>query len=109
VGLAPEAPLRWTPADVISSIGPAAAAHDISSAQLRCLSWYESKHDPYAVSATGDHGHMQFHVYRDGSSLMSGTPWAGESVYDPEAASNAAAWLIKRGYLRHWATAHLCR
>ncbi len=90
-----ETPIR----DVIAA---AAVDEGVSPDLLLCVTWHESRWNPRASSPTNDHGVAQFHVYADGSSLMDMTPWAGESPFDADAASHAAAWLMARGYGPHW-------
>ncbi len=68
---------------------------------FRCLAWFESRNDPYAVSATNDYGLMQINgVHR--------AKYAGRDIFDPTVNAEVA-WQVYLGSgFRAWTTARLC-
>ncbi len=102
--LATAGPVRADTVDVEVAIAEAAAQQGVSEGLLRCIAWHESSFRADARSIWDDEGLFQFHRHQNGWTLMAITPWADASPYDPEAAAQAAAWLIARGYGPHWAT-----
>ncbi len=68
--------------------------------RLDCISWYESRHFPGAYNQRSRaSGQYQFLP-----STWAGTPQgrAGLSPFDPDAAREAARWMIGQGRVREW-------
>jgi len=82
-----------------ASISPPGAA-SVSDRRIECLIRYESGGNPNAVNrSSGAAGLLQFLP-----STWAGTPQgrAGLSVFNPQAARAAAAWMLAQGRAKEW-------
>lgn len=77
-------------------IQQAALQYGVSPTRLTCLARLESTMNPNAENGRY-HGLFQFDY-----PTWALTPYSTQSIYDPEAASLAAAYLIARGESSRW-------
>jgi transglycosylase-like protein with SLT domain len=103
---------QWSepPPEIAAALAGAAAHFGVSERFLRCLSWEETRWQPWRTSAAGHMGLLQFSA---GTWAFASTQagWAGASPYDPWAAAEVAAWLgthAEYGGWDHWSTAARC-
>jgi hypothetical protein len=80
----------------------AGARWGVSPTKLRCVAWYESRHQDWAYNRAGPYyGRMQFDLptWREKSALYG---WAGYPPTDAEAAVDVAAATIASGESWRW-------
>lgn len=88
------------PRTYLEEVGELARPLPKVSGRLQCIARVESHNDPNATNRwSGAAGLYQFLP-----STWSSTPQgrAGRSPYDPEAATEAAQWMIDVGRIREW-------
>ena len=66
---------------------------------LRRVAWCESRYNPRAKNRRSSARGLFQHLY---PSTWRTTPYAGESVWSPYAASMAAAWMFRQGRANEW-------
>ena len=94
------ATLQGPPARVEYALRLAAAAYPVPYAELRAVSWCESRWTPSAVNGggSGSSGLFQFLP-----STWAHTPYGRFSIFDPVANALAAAWLVVQDHgWREW-------
>jgi len=86
-----------TEGGIVGIIYAAADAYGQSREDMLRVATCESGLDPNAVGGGLYHGLFQFVP-----STFAGTPFGGQSIYDPAANANAAAWMWSQGRRGEW-------
>jgi hypothetical protein len=87
----------YTREEIISIIYAAADRYGQDRADMLRVAECESALDPYAVHPSGSYGLFQFI-----RSTWKSTPYGDQSMFDPAANSNAAAWMWAQGRRSEW-------
>ncbi len=83
--------------EIVRYITQAAKRYDQSPEDMVRVAQCESNLDPYAVNPSGSYGLFQFI-----RSTWKSTPYGNEDIFDPQANSNAAAWMWSQGRKSEW-------
>jgi uncharacterized protein YraI len=87
----------YTRDEIVSIIYAAADRYGQDRADMLRVAECESALDPYAVHPSGSYGLFQFI-----RSTWKSTPYGDQSMFDPAANSNAAAWMWAQGRRSEW-------
>jgi hypothetical protein len=87
----------YTREEITSIIYAAADRYGQDRADMLRVAECESALDPYAVHPSGSYGLFQFI-----RSTWKSTPYGDQSMFDPAANSNAAAWMWAQGRRSEW-------
>lgn len=82
---------------VVRYITQAANKYNQSPEDMLRVAQCESNLDPYAVNPSGSYGLFQFI-----RSTWKSTPYGKEDIFDPQANSEAAAWMWSQGRKSEW-------
>lgn len=68
--------------------------------RLACIAWVESRNDPNATNPRSKAAGLFQFLWSTWATTPQGR--AGQSPYDPVAATEAAEWMVRQGRIREW-------
>lgn len=93
----PQYTKTYTRDEIVAIIYAAADRYGQDRSDMLRVAECESALDPYAVHPSGSYGLYQFI-----RSTWKSTPYGGQSMFDPTANANAAAWMWSEGRRSEW-------